>query len=266
MLLVITPKFVYATARLRAECALAEVPAHFLDIQELAWQNFDIGIDKYSCLYVRQIWPHVEEVVALAKRFKQAGKRVVDSKVADSEIDLGKFAMYEALSAIALPVPHTEKFSDEIVFPKIVKWVYGFGGRHVHLVNNNSDLKKVLAQYPNNELIVQDLIKARYEYKVMTVGYKALALVVRFETNSKNNRPNFNNYTVLHADSEQIVKISQLAENSARVMGMELAKVDILEDGNGNLFVLEVNRRPGFQNFEKLSGYNVAADFVKYLK
>jgi len=28
---------------------------------------------------------------------------------------------------------------------------------------------------------------------------------------------------------------------------------------------LEVNRWPGFESFEKLSGFNVAGEFVKYL-
>ena len=57
-----------------------------------------------------------------------------------------------------------------------------------------------------------------------------------------------------------------LAERAARVLGRELAKVDIIQDAEGELFILEVNRWPGFQNFEKLTGYNVAGEFVGYLQ
>lgn len=78
-----------------------------------------------------------------------------------------------------------------------------------------------------------------------------------------------NDRTILDSSfrwNDTIQKVVALAERAARVLGRELAKVDILEDQRGNLFVLEVNRWPGFQNFEKLSGYNVAWEFVSYLQ
>ena len=265
MLLVITPKSVYASQRLKQECVKASVRAHFFDVQELADRNFKIDIQKYSCLYIRQAWPYFSEMVELSKRFVQAGKRVVDQNMADGDIDVSKSHMYEILQKNNVAIPKTEIISDELQFPKIVKWVYGFGGKQVYLVRDADDLKKILALHPQEELIAQDVVDAKYEYKFITVGFSAIASVLRFEINPKTLRPDFEKCTVLLADSESVKNVSQLAENAARVLGRELSKVDILEDKDGELFVLEVNRQPGFQNFEKLSGYNVAKDFIAYL-
>lgn len=265
MLLVISPKHVYATWRLKEECARAKISAHFFDVQELAQKGFEVDIQKYSCLYIRQAWPYFSEMVDLSKRFVNEGKRVVDQNMADGDIDVGKSHMYEILQENNIPIPKTENISKKLEYPKIVKWDYGFGGKQVYLIKSTDELSKTLEQYPVEELIAQEVIDAKYEYKVMTVGYSAIASVLRFEINPETLRPDFEKCTVLLADSESVKGFSQLAENAARVLGRELSKVDILEDKNGNLFVLEVNRQPGFQNFEKLSGYNVAKDFIMYL-
>ena len=291
MLLVITPKSVYASQRLKQECVKASVRAHFFDVQELAQKGFDIDIQKYSCLYIRQAWPYFSEMVDLSKGFMKAGKRVVDQNMADGDIDVSKLYMYEMLKKNNIQIPGTYSLSDVIPeatsgsegypesiqrsrigvrddmvnYPYIVKWVYGFGGKQVYLVRDAEDLKKILALHPQEELIAQDVVDAKYEYKIITVGFSAIASVLRFEINPKTLRPDFEKCTVLLADSETVKNVSQLAENAARVLGRELSKVDILEDKHGKQFVLEVNRQPGFQNFEKLSRYNVAKDFIAYL-
>jgi glutathione synthase/RimK-type ligase-like ATP-grasp enzyme len=174
---------------------------------------------------------------------------------------------------------------DTRAYPYILKWVYGFGGQHVYLVRTKEDYNRVVQKYPLEELLVQEFIEAQYEYKVMTVGYTSLPVVLKIKTSGSSFRPDFKNYTVCHPEldsgssmndrtildssfrwNDTTQKVVALAERAARVLGRELAKVDILEDQRGNLFVLEVNRWPGFQNFEKLTGYNVAGEFVRYLQ
>ncbi len=267
MLLIISPKFVYATRRLKQECARASLEAHFFDVQELAEKNFEIDIEKYSCLYVRQAWPYFQEVVSLAQRFAQAGKRVVDRNMEEGDIDVSKWTMHEKLLTAHLPVPQTQLLSESsLPFPYILKWAYGFGGKQVYLIESESELNPVLAKYPKEELIVQEFIQAKYEYKVITVGYKALSSILCFETDNLTYKPRLNKFEILLADSDRVKKVTDLAERAAKALGRELAKVDILEDFEKNLFVLEVNRQPGFQAFEKLSGYNIAKEFVNYLK
>ncbi|NJM40740.1 MAG: hypothetical protein HC853_08180 [Anaerolineae bacterium] len=54
-----------------------------------------------------------------------------------------------------------------------------------------------------------------------------------------------------------------LAERAARALGREFAGVDIrFKDGQPVL--LEVNRRPAFQNFEQTTSLDVAGAFLSY--
>jgi glutathione synthase/RimK-type ligase-like ATP-grasp enzyme len=266
MLLIVSPKNVYATRRLKEECDRLNMEADFFDVKELADKNFDIALEKYTALYIRQAWPYFEQMIGLSKKFSQAGKRVVDSNMVEGDIDVSKWQMHEKLQGASLPVPQTRLLSDSIALPCIVKWVYGFGGKQVYFVQNQKELQKISALHPAHELISQEFIRAQYEYKVVTVGYKALPVVVRFETNKKTYRPNLHQYEVIGIQNKEIAPVIHLAEQAASVLKRELAKVDILEDANGALYILEVNRQPGFQNFEKLSGFNVAEAFVNYLK
>lgn len=264
MILLISPKQVYATQRLLEEFKKASVEVECFDIQELAAQDFEIDIEKFTSLYVRQAYPYIDEVVVLAKRFQEAGKRFIDANIVEG-IGEGKGEIYRRLSEAGISIPRTDKFlNNKRLFPYILKWVYGFGGKQVHLVNNDEHVQKVLSLLPKEELLAQEFIKAKYEYKVITVGYNSLPVVLRLETNEATFRPDFEKHQTLNVD--ECAAVIEIAEKSAKLLGRELAKVDILEDFDGNLFVLEVNRWPGLRNFEKYTGYNVAKDFVNYLK
>ena len=136
------------------------------------------------------------------------------------------------------------------------------------LVNNLDDVNKVASQIPVSELMVQEFIPAEYEYKVITVGYKALPVVLKIPMDLKNHKPDFEKVTILstpvcHPDrprasrlqavsrggaegslyynlrdssgdmagprNDTLKNLIGLAEQSSRVLGRELAKVDILE-------------------------------------
>ena len=262
--LLVSPKQAYATQRLLEEFKKASVEVECFDIQELAGNNFEIDIDKYETLYVRQAYPYFDDVMSLAKRFTEVGKRVVDANIVEGIGD-GKGQIYKRLSEAGVPIPQTSKFLDnKKPFPYILKWVYGFGGKEVHLVKDDAHVQKVLSQISKDELLAQEFIKAKYEYKVITIGYRSVPVVLRLETNKETFKPDFQKHQNINI--EECVAVVEIAEKSAKLLGRELSKVDILEDFDGNLFVLEVNRWPGLKNFEKLTRYNVVKDFVKYFK
>ena len=263
MILLISPKGVYATQRLFEECKKASVEVECFDIQELAAKKFEIDIDKYETLYVRQGYPYFHEAVVLARRFAEAGKIVVDANIVEGIGD-GKGQIYKRLSEAGIPIPQTNRFLDnKKPFPYILKWVYGFGGKEVHLVKDDAHVQKVLEQLSKDELLAQEFIKAKYEYKVITIGYRSVPVVLRLETNKETFKPDFQKHQTLNI--EECVAVVEIAEKSAKLLGRELSKVDILEDFEGHLFVLEVNRWPGLKNFESLTGYNAVEAFVKYI-
>ena len=59
-------------------------------------------------------------------------------------------------------------------------------------------------------------------------------------------------------------EFEQQAVRAARVLGLNIAGVDLLEGANGPL-VLEVNSSPGLEGIEKASGVNVAGAIIDYV-
>lgn len=246
------------------------VKCKILDVQDLLDLDFKIDITKYSTLYIRYPYlygspKYIPNLINLAKQFKKQGKLVADSNITMGKIAEGKWVDYLALKKAKISIPKTAMLTKKTIpkaWPFILKWIYGFKGKQVFLVNNQNKFEVTFNKFSKGELLVQDLIEADYEYKVVTVGYKSLPIVLRFKILEGGFRVNFEKYEVL--ESSRIPKVTKLAQKASKVLGRELAKVDILES-KGKLYVLEVNRFPGLDSFEKLTKYNAVKDFLSYL-
>jgi glutathione synthase/RimK-type ligase-like ATP-grasp enzyme len=267
-ILCVSPKDAYVSRRLVEEANLIGIIVEIADVHELAAKNFDINIDLYDAIFVRQAYPHFKEVAALAKKFKVQGKVVVDANIVEG-IGQGKFEALQKLSSAKLSTPPTQLLSQTTVphtlfaYPLVLKWIYGFGGEHTHLISSSGELEKIARQYSQNELMVQEFVEADYEYKVITLGYKSLPVVLKLGFNAHLIRPDYARCEVVSAETAE--SVVRLAETASKILGRELAKTDILEK-DGVLYVLEVNRWPGLEVFEEYSGHNAAKDFVAYLK
>jgi hypothetical protein len=117
----------------------------------------------------------------------------------------------------------------------------------------------------------QEYIEADWEYKIITVGYKALPVILRFKFNKKSGRVDFSSARRVPIYgpfglpmNRHATNLPQLAELAAKTLGRELAKVDILEKA-GKFYVLEVNRFPGLKSFEQQTKSNIYAKFIEYL-
>jgi glutathione synthase/RimK-type ligase-like ATP-grasp enzyme len=269
MILLISPKQVYATKRFIKEAKKFRVALKVFDVRDLAKRHFKIGISRYQTLFVRQGWPYEKEIVTLAQKFHRAGKKVVDEEIVRGELSKGKMQDYQRLSKTELLTPKTfwlKGFKSShlplVPSPYMIKWNYGFKGRGVFLIENKNQLRSVLNKYPKKELLAQEFIPADYEYKVITAGFKALPVILRFAMNQKTHRPDFRKTKVIPSFSQP--QITRLAEKASETLKRELAKVDILES-KGKFYILEVNRWPGLKSFEQLTKYNVTKEFLRYL-
>lgn len=266
-ILVVSPKNTYAAKRLTEEALKARVNIKFASAKEIA----GLKIKEYDVLYIRNPYlkaspRYLTAVVKLAKKFKSAGKKVVDSMVADGNLGQGKWSDYQKLIKANIPIPKTRlmRGREQVeFFPFILKWVYGMKGGNVFLARDGNQLAKILPLHPKNQWLFQEFIRADYEYKVVTVGYKALPAIVRF--NMAGNGFKIDYYSNKIVKKSSIPKVVKLAERAAKVLGRELSKIDMLQKGN-QLYVLEVNRFPGLDSFEELSKYNVFKAFLQYLQ
>jgi glutathione synthase/RimK-type ligase-like ATP-grasp enzyme len=60
--------------------------------------------------------------------------------------------------------------------------------------------------------------------------------------------------------------IEWLAIESSRLIGLDIAGVDILFDKDNNYRICEINSYPGFEGFEKATGLNVPEEIFSYVK
>lgn len=280
MILLVSNKETYGSKRLKQELGIKNYEVRIQSVFELFEKNKRLDVSKFNTLYIRGAYYNespefLPQVVELAKEFKEAGKRVVDANIADGFLGLGKWEDYKKLKEAAVSIPETRILSESVVTdcfaikpslndePKVAKWTHGMKAQYVHLVSSRDQLQKFYNQYPKGELLLQEYIQAEWEYKVITVGYKALPVVVRFKIKDLRFGIDFKTSKALKIYKID-QKIIQLAEKASKTLGRELAKVDILEK-DGRFYVLEVNRCPGFKSFEQISGFNVAGEFVNYL-
>ena len=57
----------------------------------------------------------------------------------------------------------------------------------------------------------------------------------------------------------------ELAIKAAKVLGCEIAGVDLMEAGDGQLLVHEINSQPGFRGLQTSSGVDIAGEIAEYL-
>ena len=265
MILLISPKTIYATNRLIEEASKADIPLEVFDIHDLKKQNFEVGVSKYSALYVRQAYPYFPEILFLAKKFLDVGKYVVDSDAITHGLETSKLYMCEKLEKANVLIPKTKPLLSitSFTYPYVLKWIYGFGGNDVFLIQNLNEYQKIILKHPFNEWLVQEYIPTTWEYKVITVGYKSLPIILGFKAISNQFKIDVYKYAIFSPSDK--TEVAELAKISASTMGYELAKIDIIEQ-DGKLFVLEVNRNPGLLPFEPYSKLNVASEFLQFIQ
>jgi glutathione synthase/RimK-type ligase-like ATP-grasp enzyme len=275
-LLLISPKQAYTTMRLQEEAANQNIQLIVKDVRELIDLNYSVDPANFDALYIRQGYvdferaaaaAHLQGLIGLARRFSEAGKVVVDNSVAEGDFGAGKYYALTRLREQGIAVPQTNLLSSlsitDINYPAIAKWNFGSGAKHTYLLKNFDDLKKVQDKYPAKEIIIQEFIPADFEYKVITVGFKSLPTVIKLNTNSNKFLPDLASHQVV--PTSQVAEVVSLAEKASHILRRELAKVDVLES-NGRLYLLEVNRWPGFRYFEEVTQLNVAEGFIKYIQ
>lgn len=272
MILAISSPNSYASKRLVAEAKKFAIGLDIISAKQLVTAKFKVDVEKYKTLYIRNPYvkgspKYLPQIVRLAKKFKAAGKKVVDANIASGTLGQGKWADYQKLLKAGLPIPKTQLFQTThyplTITHFVLKWIYGFKGANVFLIQNKEQLNEVLKKYSKKELLEQEFIKADYEYKVITVGYKALPAVLKFDIKDEGFKLEYYKYKVVKSSS--VPKIVLAAEKAAKLLGRELSKIDILQKGK-NLYILEVNRFPGLESFEELTKYNVTREFLAYLK
>jgi ribosomal protein S6--L-glutamate ligase len=150
--------------------------------------------------------------------------------------------------------------------PVVVKVTQGTQGQGVflrHTIHETRNLVQGLLMTGKAVLIQQYIAESHgKDVRAFVVGDRVVASMRR-KARGREFRSNYHlNGTVEKVDLPE--EYAEAACRAARVLGLNIAGVDLLEGDDGPL-VLEVNSSPGLEGIEKASGVNVAGAIIDYV-
>ncbi len=216
--------------------------------------------------------------LAVIRHLERLGVFILNSSQS-IETAKDKLATLQILSATNIPIPKTmlAKFPLNIDFvekefscPLILKTVSGSEGKGVFLCENRGQFED-LAEFMENSrdskinVIFQEFVSSSKgkDIRVFVVGGRPIGAMLRTARAGKFKANVAAGGSVVKFDLNP--EVEWLAVESARLLALDIAGVDILFDGD-NYKVCEVNSSPGFKGFEKATGLNIPQEIYRYIQ
>jgi RimK family alpha-L-glutamate ligase len=226
-------------------------------------------------LVVRTFYPHISEALTIARLFHDAGKVVIDESLTNEGYAVSKMHDHLVMAGHGVACPRTwqlfnprqvEALAEQLTYPCLLKGVHGARGEHTYLIHDAEQLHRRLWHYPYGELMLQEYLPADEDYRVMVVGYRALPVMVSRKPPKGDFRTNYalGGHFIRH-NLADFPAFRTLAEQAARALRREFTAVDIRMKGDQPV-ILEVNRQPDFEGFERATHFDVASEVVRYIR
>ncbi len=186
-----------------------------------------------------------------------------------------KLRALQLLSRFGIDIPRTVmcRYRDEVEgavqmvggLPCIIKLIQGSQGIGVMIANTPSEVEGMLDTLwtLGQEILLQELVveSRGKDVRALVVGDRVVAAMRRTARGGEF-RSNIHRGGVAEAmvlDREY----SEAAVKAARVLGLEVAGVDMLEARTGPK-IMEVNSSPGFEGLEAATGVDIAKLYVEH--
>ena len=213
--------------------------------------------------------------LALLRQFERCDIPVVNSSQSIENVK-DKLHSYQILSQNNIPIPKTmlvshpvnvDLVTKRIGFPCVVKVISGSQGKGVYLSSNPDSFQDLMDLVhsidESHNILIQEYISSRVgqDLRVFVIGGQCLGAMLRSNsgTGFKANISTGGTGSLFPMTDQ----IDQLAKQTARVLGLDIAGIDLLFDGD-EFKICEANSSPGFEGFEAASGQNVANEILKY--
>jgi len=149
-----------------------------------------------------------------------------------------------------------EFITTNLGLPLVAKHCEFHRGKGVFLIEKKEDFSKILKNPYEGQFFFQKYCPAEKEYRILVLGNRARVWEAKIPTKVGEFRSN-----VCLGAKEEFYKLSSLprsmadiAVRAAEALNIQIAGVDILkEKKTGKLWLLEVNRGPGFTYDERIS-------------
>ncbi len=213
---------------------------------------------------------------AVVRQFEMMGVFSLNESVAISR-SRDKLRSLQLLSrrGIGLPVTgfanspdDTEDLLDLVGgAPVVVKLLEGTQGKGIVLAETRKAAESVIEAFRNLDanFLVQEFIKEAggADIRCFVIGEKVVASMMR-QAQEGEFRSNLH-----RGGSAEVIKITpeerSTAARAARIMGLNVAGVDILRSNHGPV-VMEVNSSPGLEGIEQATGKDVAGLIIEYIE
>lgn len=275
----------YSTHRLQE---VGESRGHEVDIIDTLHCYMDINKSRPAIRYKGEELPRYDAVIprigasitfygtAVVRQFEMMGTFCVNESIAISR-SRDKLRSLQLLSRKDIGLPRTGFASkpDDIKdlikqvggAPLVVKLLEGTQGIGVVLADTNQAAESIIEAFMGLKanILVQEFIKEAggADIRCLVVGNKVVAAMKRqgVEGEFRSN---------LHRGGiAQLVKLTKeertTAINAAKIMGLNLCGVDILQSNAGPV-VMEVNSSPGLEGIEAATGKNVAGMIYAFIE
>lgn len=151
------------------------------------------------------------------------------------------------------------RLADQGRFPLVVKPAAGRKGRGVHIIHDfKAGLERLdehfaLGAVSEDPFFLQDLVVIETEYRILVVDGQALGIVAKERTPGGVAANAAQGTRFVAADAPHVVQAALPHVSDEGILG-----VDVAVDTKGNVHVIETNRAPEWEAFERASGLNVA--------
>ncbi|MCB1072467.1 MAG: 30S ribosomal protein S6--L-glutamate ligase [Chlamydiales bacterium] len=275
----------YSTRRLKEA---AEQRGHEVEIIDYLSCYMNINSEKTSVHIDGADLPHLDAIIpriganrtfygcAVVRQLELMGIFSLNTSLAITRSrDKLRSLQLMARKKIGMPITgfaHSPDDIDDLItlvggVPVVIKLIEGTQGIGVVLAETKKAAQSVIQAFMGLKanIIVQEYIKESNgsDIRCLVVGGKVVASIKR-EADPGDFRSN------LHRGGSAVpVKITKqeraLAIKAAKVMGLNLAGVDILRSDRGPL-IMEVNSSPGLEGIESVTEIDVAAEIIKHLE
>jgi RimK family alpha-L-glutamate ligase len=144
-----------------------------------------------------------------------------------------------------------------LTYPFIAKPNLGARGQRVYLIESPEDLQQVA---PLSDFIFQPYIKNTGDWRVLILGGKVLGVMRRTAASGSHlNNTARGGTASLETNQKILDEVAEIALRAAAALQLTFCGIDIIQDDNsGEYYFLESNSAPQWQQFQKVTGLNVA--------
>ena len=214
--------------------------------------------------------------LTMIRHFEMLGYPVINS-FQSILLASNKFLSMQALSRKGIPVPGSQYASNWSNFNRTVARLGGYPlvakesrsrqGKGVFLLKSPEEARQLLEGVlgQGRGVLLQQFIPPdkRRDIRMMIAGDRSLG-AMSLTPGKGEFRANI--HLGGRAEAMKPTKeMLKLAIESTRALGLDISGVDMIEVGDRDLKVIEVNYSPGFRGMEKCTGRDIAIEIIKYM-